>query len=191
MNIYVLCGHPQRNSLCGHLAELYAQKAMARGHNVRVQFLDEMRFDPILHSGYKEIQALEPDLLQAQENILWCKHWVIVYPVWWGSLPALLKGFLDRTMHPGFAFKYRENSYMWDKYLMGRSAELIATSDAPPQWLSLMYHSSDFRTLKNATLSFCGLRPIKTRRIARVKYKTREQLLKEAEKKIFDKIKYS
>lgn len=188
MNIYILCGHPFRKSFCGHLTDLYEQRALASGHNVRVQFLGEMKFDPILHMGYKDIQALESDLLQAQENILWCNHWVIIYPVWWGSVPALLKGFLDRTLHPGFAFKYRENSPWWDKYLKGRSAELIATSDAPGFWLNWMYRASDFRTLKTATLEFCGIKPVKTHRLDRVKHKNIEILVKEAEKKILSKI---
>lgn len=182
MKIYILCGHPDKNSLCGYLTKFYYEKALEKGHEVKVQYLSDMQFDPVLHLGYRVIQPLEPDLLAAQENIRWCKHWVIIYPVWWGSLPALLKGFLDRTLHPGFAFKYRENLPWWDRYLTGRSAELIATSDAPALWLNLKYRASDFRTLKTATLEFCGIKPVKTRRIDRVKFKPKEQLQKEAEK---------
>lgn len=65
MNIYILCGHTRRESFCGHLTDLYEQRALAKGHNVRVQFLGDVQFDPVLHQGYKDIQALEPDLLQA------------------------------------------------------------------------------------------------------------------------------
>lgn len=176
MNIYILSGHPDRDSLSGHIAESYHRAAIEKGHQVRIQHLGDMTFDPVLHRGYKAIQALEPDLIQAQENIRWCSHWVIVYPMWWGSLPALLKGFLDRALHPGFAFKYHDKGPGWDKLLKGRSAEIIPTSDAPCFWLRLAYHSSDFRTLRNATLSFCGFSPVKARRITRVKYKTPERL---------------
>ena len=58
--------------------------------------LGDLRFDPVLREGYQQVQALEPDLLQAQANILWAEHLVLVYPIWWGGIPALLKGFFDR-----------------------------------------------------------------------------------------------
>ncbi len=189
MNVYILCGHPDSQSLCAHLTQMYMHCALLKGHSVKVQYLGQMHFDPVLHHGYKDIQFLEPDLIKAQENILWCNHWVIVYPVWWGSLPALLKGFLDRTLHPGFAFKYRENSIWWDKFLTGRSAELIATSDAPGFWLNWTYRASDFKTLKTATLEFCGVKPVKTRRIDRVKHKSPEALMQEMERRVLQKIK--
>ena len=82
--------------------------------------------------GYAQIQPLEPDLLDAQASITWAQHLVWVYPIWWGGLPALLKGFLDRIFLPGFAFKYRPNSALWDRLLTGRSAELLVTMDSPP-----------------------------------------------------------
>lgn len=52
-------------------------------------------------------QALEPCLQRCQESLLWAEHLIIVYPVWWGTMPALLKGWLDRVLLPGFAFADR------------------------------------------------------------------------------------
>ncbi len=135
MKIYILLAHPNIHSFNGAIADFCEQEAIANGHQVKRQNLGDLRFDPILWKGYNEIQALEPDLQQAQQNLLWCDRWIIVYPVWWGSVPALLKGFLDRVLLPGFAFKYHKKDPFWDKLLQGRSAQLITTSDAPAIWL--------------------------------------------------------
>jgi len=169
MNIYILLAHPNKNSLNGALADAYEKSAIENGHEVRRQNLGEMHFDPILWQGYQTIQPLEPDLKTAQENILWCAHWVIFYPVWWGAVPAIFKGFTDRALLPGFAFKYHEKGPFWDKLLAGRSAHLFTTSDSPSFWIYFMYRNSDVNMVKNATLKFCGISPVGVTRFSRVK----------------------
>lgn len=175
MKIYLLLAHPDSDSFNGKIAETYYNQAVQSGHEVRFQRLGEMQFDPILREGYKVIQKLEPDLRTAQENILWCEHWVIVYPMWWGNVPALFKGFLDRTLLPGFAFKYHEKDPFWDKYLKGRSAHIITTCDAPNIYIRWQYHRSDLNAVKQATLQFCGIKPVKVTRIDRIRYKNEQQ----------------
>jgi len=130
-----------------------------------------MKFDPILWKGYKAIQELESDLKTAQENILWCEKWVIIYPIWWGSMPAILKCFFDRTLYSGFAYKYHTTDPFWDKLLKGRSADLITTCDAPKWWIWWKYRNSDLNSIKRATLEFCGFKPVRVMRIDRLRYK--------------------
>lgn len=175
MNIYILLAHPDKNSFNGQLADVAEKTLMEKGHQVRRQNIGDMQFDPILWKGYGTVQELEPDLKQAQENILWCNKWMIVYPVWWGSVPALFKGFLDRVLLPGYAFKYHDKDPFWDKYLTGRSAHVITTSDAPGIWLWWQYGNSDIKAIKNATLKFCGIKPVAVTRIGRVKYLSDKQ----------------
>lgn len=170
MKIYILLAHPNNESFNGSLADSYEKAAKNKGHEVRRQNLGEMKFDPILWKGYNEIQELEPDLKQAQENILWCNKWVIFYPVWWGSVPAIFKGFLDRILFTGFAYRYHKNDLWWDKLLKGRSADIISTCNSPRWWIWWTYRNSDFNTIKRATLEFCGITPVKLIRIARLKY---------------------
>jgi len=93
MNIYLLLAYPDRDSFNGQIAEAIHSAAEAHGHTVRFQHLGSMHFDPILWKGYKVVQELEPDLKQAQENILWCEHWVIVYPIWWAVFLHCSKDF--------------------------------------------------------------------------------------------------
>lgn len=157
--VLIIDAHPADGTLVGALADAYAAGATAGGHETRRRALREMSFDPVLHEGYRERQELEPDLVAAQQDLAWCEHLVIAYPTWWGMPPALLKGFFDRALLPGFAFKYREGSRWWDRLLKGRSARLLVTMDAPALYDGLFYGGR--RVVKRAVLRYCGFRPVR------------------------------
>lgn len=163
-------GHPNKASFGNALADAYQQGASKSNAEIRRTNLADLNFNPILHKGYKEIQPLEPDLQKAQEDILWAEHLVFVYPIWWGDLPALVKGFIDRVFLPGFAFKYRENSPWWDQFLKGKSARLITTSDSPNFYFNWVVGKPAHRTMKKATLEFCGVKPVKITSFGSVRF---------------------
>jgi putative NADPH-quinone reductase len=157
-NILVVLGHPFSESFCAALADAYIDGAGGAGHSVQILRLGDLNFDPILWHGYGKIQELEPDLIEAQKLVQWSKHLVFVYPTWWGAIPALLKGFFDRTFLPGFAFRYRENSVWWDKLLAGRTASLMVTMDTPPWYYRLAYQAPGHHQMKRTILGFCGIK---------------------------------
>lgn len=161
--ILMILGTPKTSSLCHALGEAYAHGARNEGHVVRQLKLGELSFDPVLRDGYDQSQTLEPDLLEAQRQIHWAEHLVFVYPVWWGGFPALLKGFFDRVFLPGFAFKYRARSQLWDKLLSGRTADLLVTLDTPPWYFRWVYGAPAHRQMTRTILGFSG---IKTRRLS-------------------------
>lgn len=171
----VILGHPDTNSLCGVLADTYVAAAREVGNDVRLMRLGELEFDPVLHHGYHQLQNLEPDLLAAQSNILWAQHLVFVYPIWWGAMPALLKGFFDRSFLPGFAFKYRADSAWWDRLLAGRSAHLIVTMDSPPWYYRWINHRPGHHQMKKTILEFCGIKPVKITSFGSVRGSTERQ----------------
>lgn len=173
--ILVLLGHPDSETLCGGLASAYAQAAESGGAEVKRINLGDLTFDPILHKGYKEIQELEPDLVMAQEAMKWAEHLVFVYPNWWTMMPALMKGFFDRLLLPGFAFKYREGSELWDKYLAGRSARLIVTMDAPPLYYRFVLGQPGHKAMKDGILGFVGIEPVDITEIGPVKHSSDER----------------
>ncbi|MFP4424210.1 MAG: NAD(P)H-dependent oxidoreductase [Candidatus Woesearchaeota archaeon] len=179
MNILVILGHPDKNSLCKNLMGQYVKGAKSGGARVKELYLGELRFDPILHKGYKKIQELEPDLIEAQKAIKWADHLVFVYPNWWESFPALLKGFFDRAILPEFAFKYT-GKYTWKKLLKGKSAHLIFTMGAPVfyyWWLG----SPGYKVMK-ANLNFCGVRPIRSTAFGMIESASEERVQRIKEK---------
>lgn len=166
--IVVILGHPDKDSYCGALADEYSRAAKSSGAKVRQICLGDMQFDPILWKGYKVIQKLEPCLVQAQEDIKWADHIVFVYPIWWGVMPALMKGFIDRIFLPGFGFNFRKGSLFWDKHLRGKSARLIVTMNAPSIVYRLMLGAPGHKMMKTGVLGFCGVRPVRITEFNRI-----------------------
>ncbi|WP_054023490.1 NAD(P)H-dependent oxidoreductase [Bacillus sp. FJAT-28004] len=167
--ILIIQGNPNKTSYCSALAKAYGDGAVQGGAEVRIINLHELSFNPNLAFGYAKRTELEPDLLEAQASIKWADHLVFIYPTWWGTLPALLKGFLDRVLLPGFAFKYREGSVLWDKLLSGKTARLIVTMDTPVWYNRFVYGQPGHRAMKIATLQFCGIKPVRITNIGPVK----------------------
>ena len=177
-NILIINANPDKDSFCGSLAQSYLKGAQAAGANCQLINLIDLEFDLVLRHGYKHRTELEPDLLLMQKHILAADHLVFVYPTWWGTYPALLKGFIDRVFLPKFAFKYRENSLLWDKLLIGKTARLIVTMDTPKWYYSLIYHSPGHNSLKKGVLEFCGIKPVKITAYGPIKTANKEKLEK-------------
>jgi putative NADPH-quinone reductase len=168
-NILIINGHPDKESFCYALANQYKKGADNTGIDSKLVHLTDLNFDPILHFGYRKRRELEPDLIKMQEEIKKADHLVFVYPNWWGTYPALLKGFIDRVFLPKFAFKYRENSLLWDKLLKGKSARLIVTMDTPQWFYNFIYKKPGHNAMKKGVLHFCGIKPVKITTLGPVK----------------------
>ncbi|KMQ64374.1 NADPH-quinone reductase [Chryseobacterium angstadtii] len=170
--IAIINGHPNRESFNFGVAEAYKEGAGQSDTEIREITIAELSFDPILHFGYQKRMELEPDLLKAWETIQWADHLVWIHPVWWGGMPALMKGFIDRLFLPGLAYQYRENSVWWDKLLKGKTAHIITTIDQPGWYYWLFYGRPSVNQLKKSTLEFCGIKPVKVTYIGVVRNST-------------------
>jgi NAD(P)H dehydrogenase (quinone) len=156
--ILVLLGNPDTESMCCNFADRYADGARKNGNEVRRVNIGDMHFDPILHKGYKVIQELEPDLKKLQEDIRWCDHFVIIYPSWWSTMPAMLKGLFDRMWLPGFAFKFYPNGMGWHRLLKGRTATVFVTSDSRPVMARFLF-GDNVNEIRDGILWFAGFSP--------------------------------
>lgn len=159
--ILIINGHPNRNSFCFGIAEAYKKGASGLGVEVDEIIIRDLKFNPNLEFGYEKRTLLEPDLLAAWKKIKWADHLVWVHPVWWGGLPAITKGFIDRLFLPGFVFQYRGNSVWWDKLVKGKTAHIITTLDQPGWYYWLMFGRPSVNQLKKTVLEFCGVKPVK------------------------------
>lgn len=180
MKILLINGHPGGQSLSLDFAQAYLSGAKKTGADVQAIHVKDLKFDPILHDGYKKPQALEPDLVRAQELIKWADHLVVFSPVWWNSVPALLKGFFDRILLPGFAFKFTGKG-KWDKYLKGKTARLVLTTGGPALFHKIIMSSPVQRILGFGMLGFCGFKlkcPIIVGSAGELKEKQKENWIK-------------
>jgi NAD(P)H dehydrogenase (quinone) len=159
--ILIIDGHPDDKSFCAALVEKYRAGAESSSFDVDVLKIRDLKFDPILHFGYRQRQELEKDLLVAQEKIKECDHLVFVVPVWWNGLPALAKGFFDRIFISGFSHKFNPVKKRQEKLLTGRSASVIYTQGGP-WWFSRFFIGDAFwKTVKHSIFEFVGFSPVK------------------------------
>lgn len=157
-NIVILCGHPDKESFTGSIADYYQMAAEEAGHVVQRVNIGELNFDPILHKGYKEIQPLEPDLKALQEKFLWANHIVIVYPNWWCTMPAILKGLFDRFWLPGFAFNFNKQTKQIEKHLKGRTGRVIILSGSHSPFKTWWQFGDYTNEIQYGIMEFAGIR---------------------------------
>lgn len=161
-NILLIQGHPDasQDHLCHTLADAYALGAEAGGHTVRYSIVAQLDF-PLLRNQRDWDSAEAPaGLRQTQEDIRWAQHLVLVYPLWLGDMPALLKGFLEQVARPGFAFARDKLTPLARKPLAGRSARLIVTMGMPTLAYRWYFRAHSVKTLKRNLLRFVGIAPV-------------------------------
>lgn len=156
--IFILVGHSSLEGFTAELGGAYEEAARAAGHEVRRVNLGELHFDPILHKGYGEIQPLEPDLILVQENIRWADHVVILYPNWWISMPALLKGMFDRMWLPGFAFNFDKKTHDVIELLKGKTARVIVIDGAHSPFMTRLKYGDYTNEISRGILGFSGMK---------------------------------
>lgn len=156
--ILVLLGNPDTESFSGELATVYEQAAREAGHEVVRVNIGDLHFDPILHKGYKVIQELEPDLKDMQAKWRWADHIVIVYPNWWCTMPALLKGLFDRMYLPGFAFNFEKLSGKLIQHLKGKTARVIVIAGTYSPFMTWMKFGDYTNEIVYGILGFAGIK---------------------------------
>lgn len=173
-NILIINGHPNAESFNTALVESYKKGAMKSGAKISVINIRDLKFNPNLEYGYSKRTELEPDLLEAWQRMKDAHHIVFVFPMWWGFTPALLKGFFDRMLLPGFAFKYRENSMLWDKLLKGKTAHIICTTDYPVFYYKWILGEPGIKTIRKMILGFCGIKTTRTTYVGPIRNSSKE-----------------
>ncbi|HSR55688.1 MAG TPA: NAD(P)H-dependent oxidoreductase [Alphaproteobacteria bacterium] len=160
--IAIILGHPDIGpTYCRALAHAYAEGAEKQGHEVRKIDVASLDF-PILRSArhFKEGEAPEA-IRTAQEAIGWAEHLLIVYPLWLGTMPALLKAFFEQCFRPGFALDYEGESNWPRGLLKGRSARVVITMGMPALAYRWYYGAHSLKSLERNVLKFCGISPVR------------------------------
>jgi len=156
--ILVLLGHTNADSYSGAMADAYCKGVEEGGHELRRVNIGDLHFDPILHKGYKEIQELEPDLQALQDSFRWADHIVIVYPNWWNTMPAIVKGLFDRFWLPGFAFNFNKKTKKLEQHLKGRTARVIIVAGSHSPLKTWWKYGDYTNEIQHGILEFAGIK---------------------------------
>jgi putative NADPH-quinone reductase len=161
--IALIQGHPDPAG--GHLdhalADAYAEAADAAGHQLKRITVAALDFPLLRNKAEFEHGTTPPALVAAQEAIAWADHLVFVYPLWLGDMPALLKGFLEQTLRPGFAFDYLDGDKVRMR-LEGKSARLVVTMGMPAVAYRWLYRAHSVKSFERNILKFVGIKPVAT-----------------------------
>jgi putative NADPH-quinone reductase len=160
--IVVIQGHPDTagNHLCHALADAYAEGARSAGHEVHRIEVGRLDFPLLRTQAEFEHGPIPESLRDARDAVAQAAHIVIVFPLWLGDMPALLKGFLEQLLRPGFAFTYQDKGFP-KKGLKGRSARVIVTMGMPALAYRLYFFAHSLRSLKRNILQFVGIDPVR------------------------------
>jgi putative NADPH-quinone reductase len=155
-------GHPDPsgNRLCHALADAYAEGAAAGGHEVIRIEVARLDF-PILRTREEfETGYLPESLVDAQRAIVSAEHLLMIFPLWHGTMPALLKAFIEQVMRPGVALEYRKHGFP-KGLLAGRSARLVVTMGMPALIYRWYFRAHGVRGLERSVLRFAGVKPVR------------------------------
>ena len=158
--IAIIQGHPTPGGghFCNALAEAYAEGAFVGGHQVRFIPVADLDF-PLLRSQADWDGGLPPSVIaEAQGTMAWAEHLVIIYPLWLGGMPALLKGFLEQALRPAFMTGARE-AVSWKSVLKDRFSRIVITMGMPAFVYRWYFGAHSLKSLKRSILSLVGIGP--------------------------------
>ena len=160
--ITIIDGHPDPapGRFVHALAERCAEGAAIAGHELRRIVVADLTFPLIATRQDWENGEPVADIRTAQEAISWAEHIIILYPLWLGDMPALLKAFFEQVMRPGYAFLPHDGGFPRKK-LKGRSAHVVVTMGMPAFFYRLFYGAHSVKSLERNILKFVGIAPVR------------------------------
>ena len=200
MNILVINGHPDKKSFSAAIFNKVIDNLDNEKHEIETLNLAEMKFDPVLRFGYRERMEEDAEIVRSQELIQWADHLIFIYPIWWSSMPSLMKGWIDRVFTPGIAYSSNQKGIFVLNFITGRqfkrllknkTADIITTSQGPGWWYKIFSgivsvpDSYGVAVLKSAVLNHCG---IKTKKVINLGNMNRDSNTPEVRKKFLKKI---
>lgn len=176
-NILVLNGHPDPSSrgLCHAIAEAYAEGARGAGHSVERIDVAALDFGFLHTQASFEHEPPPADIARAQQAIRTAGHLVIIFPLWLGDMPAMLKAFFEQAFRPGFAFDYQPNG-LPKMHLKGRSARVIVTMGMPAFVYRWYFRAHGLKNLERNILRFVGFAPVRDTIIGGLGKASRERI---------------
>lgn len=156
--IFVIECNPKEHSSKDAYVQAYIEESKTKGHDVRVVNLYNLNVEYLKFSGEKPDNTLTPELKEAQDNILWADQIVFVYSIWWFGIPAILKGFIDKTFREGVVAKL--GKYGPEPLLKGKTAVIMQSYDMPCFGMKML-GDIPMKWWKVVLTKWCGVKIVK------------------------------
>lgn len=161
--IVIIQGHPDPagGHLCHALAGAYAAGAAEAGHAVETVTPALLRL-PLLETKAAFEAPPTAEVAAVQETLGAATHLVILFPLWLGGMPAVLKGFLEQVFRPGFLLLAPAKGWGSPRRLAGVSARIVVPMGMPALAYRWWFGAHGVRTLESGILGLAGIRPVRT-----------------------------
>jgi NAD(P)H dehydrogenase (quinone) len=157
----IVFAHPNHDSFNFSLLETVAETLRNNGHEIELNDLHAMGFDPVMTAGEIHQQSIPDEILREQAKITWAETLVFIFPIWWWGPPAILKGWLERVLCQDFALKYDVSLNRLVGTLQGRSAIVLTTSSADPASFESTWQAESQTNYVRDILLMCGIQVVK------------------------------
>ena len=165
MNVLVIYTHPIKESFNRKILTAVEQELVASGHSVKTADLYAEKFPCAMTAddfAAFENLPMSPEILSEQERVDWCEAMIFIFPIWWWSLPAMLKGWIDRVMSYGWAWVDPKDPD--SGHLRHRKILVLATAgDSKEGFAKRGYDTALHTQLNVGTWNYCGFKDVTTR----------------------------
>ncbi|MDP4185363.1 MAG: NAD(P)H-dependent oxidoreductase [Bacteroidota bacterium] len=159
MKTLVLYAHPARKSFNRQVLRKVEEALEERDYEYEVRDLYALGFNPVLSQtdiDSIKFQKTPDDVRVEQELITWADQIILIFPLWWGGMPAILRGYIDRVFSYGFAYRFDEVGSIG--LLQGKRAIVLCSTGTSVEEMELTGLASSIRQImKESILEFCGL----------------------------------
>lgn len=159
MKSVIILAHPYSNSF-NHVIKDVVYQTISDSKEVKVIDLVKDAFDPVLSQEdlrlYMRGQSSDPKVYDYQKDLLECDDLILIFPIWWYEAPAILKGFMDKVLLPGFAFDEIDNQLV-GKLSHIKRLTVISTSEVMCEFMRNEVGNPIEISLMNTTLGVCGI----------------------------------
>jgi NAD(P)H dehydrogenase (quinone) len=174
MNIFLLLGHQKSGSFCHAIAAAAIGELQAAGHKVIFHDLYAENFAPILpHEEIPKDAPVDPVVEQHCREVVVADGFIVVHPNWWAMPPAILKGWLDRVLRQGVAYRFGPAGV--EPLLSGKKAVVFTTSNTPREDELRLFGDPLENLWKACIFNFCGVNDFLRRNFEPIVLSTAEQ----------------
>ncbi|EUJ33168.1 flavodoxin-like fold family protein [Listeria floridensis FSL S10-1187] len=189
MKTVIVYNHPYNGSFCHALLESAQKGAERAGHEVEIIDLDADQFNPVMSGAdllaFREHKMIDSQALHYAKAIQQANHLVLIFPIWWELMPAMMKGFIDKVIFPGSTYTYTKSGYRMKTLLPNlQTTTVVTTMNTPKVMYTTVYGNAIKKALIQGTLKKSGIKKVKWLSFNMVKNsssETRTKWLKQVE----------
>lgn len=168
MKTLIVYYHPHEGSFCSAIRDAVEAGLHKGGHECKTIDLDKAGFDPVMREkdlaafvaagrmGEDGLDGVDPIVLRFMKKLRWAERIVMIFPIWWMTMPAMVKGFIDKVIFPGIVYKM-ENGRLVSQLSSLKDIIVITTMNTPSDVYKDIFGNSLEGSLIKGTFNQIGI----------------------------------